>query len=65
MLEALTEPVVTALLCAGSVYGVIKTELRFLQRDIDHAHTRIDHIERTATSALLRAARRSTDQTDG
>lgn len=32
--------------CSGAVcWGVMKTELKYLRRDVDHAHDRIDRLE--------------------
>lgn len=40
----LTDTIINAAVTAGAVYGVVKTELRFLRRDTDIAHKRIDEI---------------------
>jgi hypothetical protein len=39
------------ILCTAAVnglvtWGVVKTELRYLRRDVDHAHRRADELER-------------------
>ena len=39
------EAILTAVFCAGSVWGVIRVELRYMRRDIDQAHKRIDRLE--------------------
>lgn len=38
--------VITAVFSAGSVWGVVRIELRYLRRDVDRAHDRIDQLER-------------------
>lgn len=32
----------SALLNAAVVWGVVRTELKYLRRDVDHAHERLD-----------------------
>jgi len=41
----ITDALINAIFSAGAVYGVVKTELYFMRRDIDHAHKRIDKQE--------------------
>jgi hypothetical protein len=46
------DPVVVAVLSAlcsfvGS-YAAVRTEMRYLRRDVDHAHRRLDTVERIA-----------------
>lgn len=36
---------VVGLFMAGGVYGAIRVELKYLRRDTDHAHRRIDDHE--------------------
>jgi hypothetical protein len=36
--------IVNALVTAGVVFGVVKTELKYLRRDVDLAHSRIDRL---------------------
>lgn len=45
MVETLAIVLATALVNGLVTWGVVKTELRYLRRDIDHAHQRADRIE--------------------
>lgn len=44
-----------ALFSAGMTWGLVRAELRYLRRDVDHAHRRIDELP-----CAIR--RRATDQ---
>lgn len=35
-----------AVISGAVTWGVVRTELRYLRRDVDAAHTRLDHHER-------------------
>lgn len=36
--------IVAQLIAAGAVYGAIRADLRYLRRDVDAAHARLDKI---------------------
>lgn len=40
--QSIITGLITGLFTAGAVWGVLKTELKYLRRDVDHAHQRID-----------------------
>ena len=42
---------VNSLVTAGVVWGILKTELKYLRRDIDLAHSRIDKLHDRVTSS--------------
>ena len=35
-------PLFTAVVSGAVTYGILKTELKYLRRDVDHAHARLD-----------------------
>lgn len=41
----LLQAILTAIFSAGAVWGVVRTELHYLRRDIDLAHRRLDKLE--------------------
>lgn len=41
-MEVIISILVTGLFNGLVVFGVVKTEMKYLRRDIDHAHKRID-----------------------
>lgn len=43
LIQSIVVGVITGMFSAGAVWGVLKTELKYLRRDVDHAHKRIDH----------------------
>ena len=47
----LLEALLPALASSGVTYGIIKTELRYLRRDVDAAHRRLDAIDAPASGA--------------
>lgn len=51
MSEAMVIVIVSAVINGAVVWGVVRTELKYHRRDIDHAHKRIDAIERRAGRA--------------
>ena len=42
----LRSSIITGLFMAGGVYGALRVELKYLRRDTDHAHRRIDDHEK-------------------
>ena len=42
VLSPMISGVISGLFTAGVVWGVLKTELKYLRRDVDHAHRRLD-----------------------
>jgi hypothetical protein len=44
MMETLAIALVTALVNGFVTWGILKTELRYLRRDVDHALRRLDKI---------------------
>lgn len=49
MSETFLLVIVSAALNGAVVWGVVRTEMKYLRRDIDHAHKRLDNLERRET----------------
>lgn len=43
-LQAAALGIVAGIFSAGTVWGILGTELKYLRRDVDHAHKRLDKI---------------------
>lgn len=43
-LQSIVTGLITGIFSAGAVWGVLKTEMRFMRRDVDRAHRRLDAI---------------------
>lgn len=43
--QAIVTGTITGLFSAGAVWGALKIELKYLRRDTDHAHKRLDDHE--------------------
>lgn len=54
ILFAIVTAVLSAVFAAGGAYAATRVELQALRRDIDRAHTRLDHVD----SVLLEHASR-------
>jgi len=42
VLNPMISGIISGLFTAGVVWGVLKTEMKYLRRDVDHAHKRLD-----------------------
>lgn len=45
LFQAILVGIITGVFSAGAVWGVLKTELRWLRRDVDMAHERLTRHE--------------------
>lgn len=50
-LELVLQIILPAIASGGVTYGIIKTELRYLRRDVNAAHRRLDRINAPAAGA--------------
>ena len=50
IITAIIVGVITGAFTAGTIYGMLKTELRFLRRDVDHVLKKFDQLEDRRTN---------------